>query len=280
MSNLEAAIKALLLSVLFFIPLTYCTVSYVQETAAVELTREAERQLVTGDFRKALDTAERLIALKQNAGYVLYLEVCFRSGDLARAKKALAEIEEKKVDLGDSRGRIEEIRSMVSLKDGEIEKALSAATYAMSHKSPDSDQSLARVTRSLAYSKKHDYTNAIRDIDVVINKSSCSPEYFYLRGTYYEGLGNLKRAMQDYSAALCWEPKLPSVYQRRAAILHRTGEHLKAAAELEKAREIQEDSKNSCASFSSSLRWIPYDLSNGSASSTGEAQSHMPTRSK
>lgn len=257
MSNSEAALKYLLLGVLFSLPLACCSPGSGQQIAEAELEELGKRQLTIGDYTKALDTAERLIALNQNDGYALYVETCFRCGDIEKAKKALHEIEARKVQLGEKKARINEISSVVWLKNGEIDRALNAATEVLTHSTSASDQSLARVTRSVAYSKKHDYRSAIRDIDFVITKSSCSPEYFYLRGTYYEELGNLKKAMQDYSSALCWDPKLPSAYQRRAAILFRSGNHQEAASELKRAREIQSDNKGCNAT---SLRWIPYDL--------------------
>lgn len=256
MNSIEAALKSLLLSVLFILPLACCS-SIIQQSTAAELAEQGERQLNRGDYKEALETAERLIVLKRNEGYVLYVETCFRSGNIVRAKKAIEEIELNNIQLGEKKERVEAISSMVLLKEGEIDKALHAATSALTHKAPRSDQSLARVTRSLAYSRKHDFKSAIRDIDIVINKSSCSPEYFYLRGSYYEELGNLGKAMQDYSSALCWDPKIPSIYQRRAAILLRLGKHLEAAVELEKARKIKAHNNGTNASR---LRWIPYDL--------------------
>jgi tetratricopeptide (TPR) repeat protein len=106
-------------------------------------------------------------------------------------------------------------------------------------KSSISLKAAAHNNRGNIYHKKPDHFMALQDYDSAISLNSGYSGAYYNRGVLYQyKIKDYKKALADYSKAISIDPNYIKAYHNRASLYSELGEIEKAAADMEKAREL------------------------------------------
>ena len=97
---------------------------------------------------------------------------------------------------------------------------------------------LALVERGSAHLDKKDYASAIADADRALVLDPKMARAYNLRGTARRAAGDPRKAIEDFSKAVEFEPNLDNYFQR-ASTYQRIGDHARAIVDFDKA--IEED---------------------------------------
>jgi tetratricopeptide (TPR) repeat protein len=106
------------------------------------------------------------------------------------------------------------------------------------------DVEFAHHNRAIAYIKRNDYSNAIKDLDkaIILNPVFAKQYKAYTnRCGAYEKLGNLERAMRDCSRALEIDPQDIMAYFNRGIVLLKMGKNNRAAEDFQKAAMLGDE---------------------------------------
>ncbi len=104
------------------------------------------------------------------------------------------------------------------------------------------------VQRAFVYDVQGDYPSAVADYTMIIDIETSQageteqrqflPLIYDLRGTAYHRLGELGKAIEDYTKAIEYEPNVAETYFKRGNLYLQIGESSKGTADLKKAREL------------------------------------------
>jgi tetratricopeptide (TPR) repeat protein len=163
-------------------------------------------------------TAERVPALDQSIVYFYHGLACRRKGDLNWANADYDQANDNyKQAIADYNQAIE------------LQPAFAAAYNA----------------RGLAYYRKRDYEQAIKDCTEAIAHADRLPDIraiaYNNRGNAYVDKGNLDQAIADYDQAIQLRPDYANAYYGRGFAYKQTGEKEKAIADFKKFLELSND---------------------------------------
>lgn len=178
--------------------------------SASVLVSDGQKRAQQGDYRSAIDSYDRAIAID-------------RANPEAHAHRGFA-----RLGLGDTPGGESDLRQALHLRIDEWSAIIA--------RKPNDVQTLLR--RGLGYSDLGEYRAAIADYDRIVRLQPENAQAHYLRGNAKYRLGNQREAIADYDRALQLDPGLLPGYLARAQAHEVLGNHDAAAADLKAAQRI------------------------------------------
>ena len=128
------------------------------------------------------------------------------------------------------------------LMAGEPDRALAAATLALSL-SPDDPDLL--IDRSVAAAALSNYDDAVDDLSHALELDAKRPDALVLRAAAWRHTGHLDLAEDDVDRALTQNPEDPEAYLERGILRERRGDRAGAHQDWEQAKSLSPDSATS-----------------------------------
>ena len=103
----------------------------------------------------------------------------------------------------------------------------------------DHQDALEAYSRGLEYLDYNEPDQAIRAFTEALKLNPRHVHAYFARGCAWAERGNLERAIADYNETIRLDPNYAAAYSNRAAALHRSGDALAAADDLERCRSLK-----------------------------------------
>jgi tetratricopeptide (TPR) repeat protein len=128
-------------------------------------------------------------------------------------------------------------RGLLFVKNNRHAEAISDFSKAIGIK----DYTKAYAARADVYAKEKEFTKAIRDAEMALNKDPNNTIANYVLANTYSDLNRLDKAMDHYNKAIALNPMEPTFYFRRA-IVHGKQQHFdKCLSDLNTSTELDPD---------------------------------------
>lgn len=157
-------------------------------------------------------------------------------GQLGKTKEALAAIEQVlRYSPNDGHARRQRAGFLPPTKEY-LPLRIKDLTFAINTKT--SKYEMLYALRAEDYKRLNDWKSAIKDYDVMLQRNPTDEDTCFLRGDCYEKLGNLDKAVSDYSKAIDNAMEAPQAYLKaRARCYEKLGKKKEAQADLKAAQK-------------------------------------------
>ncbi len=128
------------------------------------------------------------------------------------------------------------------LMAGDADRALAAATLALSLSPDDAD---LLIDRSVAAATLGRYEDAVEDLSRALDVDPKRPDALVLRGAAWRRLGHLDLAQDDVDRAFRLDPENPEAFLERGILRQRAGDRTGARSDWQQAMKLAPDSATS-----------------------------------
>jgi tetratricopeptide (TPR) repeat protein len=101
----------------------------------------------------------------------------------------------------------------------------------------------AYVQRGMMYKLQGAYDSAIADLNEAITLNPIAQNYYH-RGTVLEAMGDVNRAIEDFSKVISKDPRFSYAYLQRGTNYLKGGNRVEAIRDLEQYLKLAPDAEN------------------------------------